>query len=299
MNSRKNSKLLLAFHQSDPRHFQIAILSVLLVYGIGWLEFDIEPAQVLMLLSTALSTQYVSTRIFRLPAFDPRSPLISTLSLCLLLRTNSLILTLATAALTILSKFIFKWNRKHIFNPTNFGLIAMMLLTDQVWVSPGQWGSRAFFGFLIACLGGLVIHRSARSDETCAFLLSYTAILFGRAIWLGDPLTIPLHQLQNGAFLLFAFYMISDPKTTPDSRAGRILHAFLVATGAAYIQFGLFRTNGMLWSLAFFSSFVPMIDRLLPGDRYQWITVNKTKREKGVTYETDRIIPSHFARTIG
>jgi Na+-transporting NADH:ubiquinone oxidoreductase subunit NqrB len=220
MNSRENSNLFLVFHQVDPRHFQIAILSVLL-------------------LPTAFATQYVSTRIFRLPAFDPRSPLISGLSLCLLLRTNSLILTLATATLTILSKFIFKWNRKHIFNPTNFGLVVMMLLTDQVWVSPGQWGSRAFFGFLIACLGGMVIHRSARSDETCAFLFSYTAILLGRAIWLGDPLTIPLHQLQNGAFLLFAFYMISDPKTTPNSRAGRILHAFLVATGAAYIQFGL------------------------------------------------------------
>ena len=113
MNSRENSKILLAFHQSDPRHFQIAILSVLLVYGIGWLEFDIGPAQVLMLLPTAFAPQYANTRIFRLPAFDPRSPLISGLSLCLLLRTNSLILTLATAALTILSKFIFKWNRKH------------------------------------------------------------------------------------------------------------------------------------------------------------------------------------------
>lgn len=220
MNSRKNSKLLLAFHHSDPRHFQLAILSVLLLYGIGWLEFDIEMSQVLMLLSTALATQYAGTRIFRLPAFDPRSPLISGLSLCLLLRTNSLVLTLATGTLTILSKFIFKWNRKHIFNPTNFGLVAMMLLTDQVWVSPGQWGSRAFFSFLIACLGGLVIHRSARSDETCAFFFSYTAILLGRAIWLGDPLTIPLHQLENGAFLLFGFYMISDPKTTPNSRAG-------------------------------------------------------------------------------
>ena len=40
----------------------------------------------------------------------------------------------------------------------------------QVWVSPGQWGSVAFFGFLIACLGGLVVNRAARSDVTFAFL---------------------------------------------------------------------------------------------------------------------------------
>ena len=44
--------------------------------------------------------------------------------------------------------------------------------------------------------------------------------------------------------------MISDPKTTPDSRAGRIVFAALVALGAAYVQFKLFRTNGLLWSLA-------------------------------------------------
>ena len=44
--------------------------------------------------------------------------------------------------------------------------------------------------------------------------------------------------------------MISDPKTTPDSRAGRLLFAALVAAGAWYVQFRLFRTNGLLWSLA-------------------------------------------------
>jgi Na+-translocating ferredoxin:NAD+ oxidoreductase RnfD subunit len=71
-------------------------------------------------------------------------------------------------------------------------------------------------------------------------------ILFRRAIWLGDPLAIPLHQLQNGAFLIFSFYMISDPKTTPNSRAGRVLFALLVAAGAGFVQFELYRTNGLL-----------------------------------------------------
>jgi Na+-translocating ferredoxin:NAD+ oxidoreductase RnfD subunit len=89
-------------------------------------------------------------------------------------------------------------------------------------------------------------------------------------MWLGDPLHIPLHQLESGALLLFAFFMISDPKTTPDSRAGRVVFAFLVAFGAAYVQFRLFRTNGLLWSLALFSLAVPLLDRLLPGERYSW-----------------------------
>jgi len=64
--------------------------------------------------------------------------------------------------------------------------------------------------------------------------------------------------------------MISDPKTTPDSRAGRVLFAALVAFGAWYVQFRLFRTNGLLWSLAVWSMAVPVIDQLLPGRRYSW-----------------------------
>ena len=61
-----------------------------------------------------------------------------------------------------------------------------------------------------------------------------------------------------------------DPKTTPDSRAGRIVFAALVAYGAWYVQFRLFRTNGLLWSLAGLSLAVPLIDWLLPGARYSW-----------------------------
>lgn len=146
----------------------------------------------------------------------------------------------------------------------------MMLLTDRVWVSPGQWGNAAFFAFLMACLGGLIVNRAARSDVTYAFIVAYLVLVFGRSAWLGEPLAIPIHRLENGALLLFTFFMISDPRTTPDSRAGRIVFACLVATGAWYVQFGLFRTNGVFWSLAAWSMTVPLIDWLLPGVRYAW-----------------------------
>jgi Na+-transporting NADH:ubiquinone oxidoreductase subunit NqrB len=254
----------------DPRLYQILVLSSLLVYGVTRLDLEIRPGRVLLLLATALLTQWACTRLWRLPAFDPRSALISGLSLCLLMRTNSAGLALAVAAVTIASKFVLRVQGKHIFNPTNFGIVAMMLATGQVWVSPGQWGSAAFFGFLIACLGGLVVNRAARSDVTYAFLAFYLAILFGRALWLGQPMIIPLHQLSSGAFLIFTFFMISDPRTTPDSRAGRILFALLVALGAGFVQFVLYRPNGLLLSLAFLSPVVPLLDLLLPGRRYAW-----------------------------
>ena len=85
-------------------------------------------------------------------------------------------------------------------------------------------------------------------------------------------MAIPLHRLENGALVLFAFFMISDPRTTPNSRAGRLLFAALVALGAYTVQFWLFRTNGLLWSLAVCSLAVPFLDRVLPGTRYQWMS---------------------------
>ncbi|HMD36229.1 MAG TPA: RnfABCDGE type electron transport complex subunit D [Vicinamibacterales bacterium] len=254
---------------SDPRLYQIAALASLLSYGMGWLGFDISAPRVFVLLGTALATQTIGDRWGGRPA-NIRSALISGLSLCLLLRTNSEALAAAGAAITIASKFVIRVRGKHLFNPTNGGLVAMMLLTSQVWVSPAQWGTTAFFAFLMVCAGTLVVNRAARSDVTYAFLAFYCALLFGRSLYLGEPMTIPIHRLESGALLLFAFFMISDPKTTPNSRFGRIVFAALVAYGAWYVQFRLFRTNGLLWSLALWSMAVPVIDRLLPGKRYEW-----------------------------
>jgi Na+-translocating ferredoxin:NAD+ oxidoreductase RnfD subunit len=272
----------------DPRVYQIGVLSALLAYGMGWLDFEITPARAVLLLGTVLATQALCDRLdARLrPSGSggatahqgPRpvnwkSALISGLSLCLLLRTNSPGLAVLAGVIAIGAKFVFRIKRKHLFNPTNGAVVALLLFTDQAWVSPGQWGSVAFFGFLMACLGGLVVNRASRSDVTYAFIVAYCALMFGRSAYLGEPMAIPLHRLQSGALLLFTFFMISDPKTTPDSRAGRVVFAALVALTAWYVQFRLFRTNGLLWSLAAWSMAVPLIDRLLPGDRYSWTAI--------------------------
>jgi enediyne biosynthesis protein E5 len=279
----------------DPRHYQIAMLATLLLYGVAGLDFEIQGRQAITMLGVALLTQYACSKLWALPAFDPRSALISGLSLCLLLRTNYLELSVLAAVVTIASKFVIRFRSKHIFNPTNFGIVAMMLLTGQVWVSPGQWGNAAFFGLLMACLGGLVVNRAARSDVAFTFIVSYVALVVGRSAYLGEPMTIPLHRLQSGALLLFTFFMISDPKTTPNSRAGRMLFGLLVAWGAWYVQFRLFRTNGLLWSLAGFSMLVPLIDLVLPGTRYDWSRpdVGRLLSRKGDSYEENTATRAH------
>ena len=253
----------------DPRLYQIASLSALLLYGLLVLQFEISIWQIIVTLITAQLAQYAATRLCKLPAFDPKSALISSLSLCLLLRTDSLAVAALAAVITIGSKFVIRWKGKHIFNPTNLALIAVTA-SHLGWISSGQWGQVAWFGFLIVCLGSLVVTRAARADITLAFLCFYIGLLFVRALWLGDPLTIPSHQIQSGALLIFAFFMISDPKTTPDSQTGRIIYGLLVSLAALYVQFCLFTPNGPLWGLIACAPLVPLIDRMFPGVRYDW-----------------------------
>jgi Na+-transporting NADH:ubiquinone oxidoreductase subunit NqrB len=253
----------------DPRWYQIAMLSALLGYGTFGLGFGLGAPRIAATIGTALATQYLCTRLWRLPRFDPLSALISGIGLCTLLRTNGIAATGIAAAIAIASKFILRWRGKHLYNPTNLALV-VMLVAGAGWISPGQYGHVAFVALLMVCLGLTVVCKAGSADVTLAFLGTYTAILFGRSWWMGEPLTIPLHRLQSGLLLQFAFNMISDPRTTPDSRAGRLLFGALVAVGAGVVQFMLFRTNGPVWSLAACTLLVPALDRWLEGPRHQW-----------------------------
>lgn len=269
----------------DPRVYQIVALSTLLVLGLLKYGFDIPLSHVAITLMGALAGQWLATRMgwpftsaarTSPPPFEWRSALISGLSLCLLLRTRQPLWMAVAGLVAVGSKFALRVPRaggggtKHLLNPTNGAIVILLLIGAPVWVSPAQWGHHLALAFGVAGFGSLVVHRSARSDVTLAFLAAWAALLFGRAAYLGQTWAAPLHQLENGSLALFAFHMISDPKTTPDSRAGRIAFACLVALGAGFVQFVLYRTNGLLWSLAAFSLLVPMLDRWLPGRAFEW-----------------------------
>ena len=219
---------------------------------------------------TALAVQLICTRVASLPSFDPRSPLITALSLTLLLRTDELILAMSAAAIAIAAKFLIRINGKHVFNPANFAIVLLILVRDDVWVSTGQWGSTAFGALALASLGFIVLTRARRAETTIGFLVAYAALLFGRAIWLGDPLSIPVHYMQNGALLIFAFFMISDPKTSPNTAFGRLVFAGIVATIAVAIQFYWYQPNGPILALIISAPLVPFIDLLSRGRLYRW-----------------------------
>jgi Na+-translocating ferredoxin:NAD+ oxidoreductase RnfD subunit len=254
----------------DPRYYQIAELGSLLSFGIAVLGFDITAPDSAVVFTTALGIQFVAGRLAGLERFDPLSPVITSLSLTLLLRADAWYLFALAAVVAIGSKFLLRVRGKHVFNPANAGIVAAIALSEHAWISSGQWGSAAIGAFAFCCLGFLVLTRARRAETTLAFLAAYAVLVFGRAFWLGDPLAIPLHQLQNGALLLFAFFMISDPKTSPDSAPGRIAYGTLVAAVAFVIQFVYFVPGAPVLALILCAPAVPLIDTVRAGRRYDW-----------------------------
>ncbi|MGA8611376.1 MAG: RnfABCDGE type electron transport complex subunit D [Xanthobacteraceae bacterium] len=255
---------------SDARHFQIVALSSLLAINFVWLDFGAKPLYSALAISSALLTQIVCSRLFGLKQIDLRSPLITGLSLSLLLRANDPWLPAIAGFIAIASKFALRIDGRHIFNPAGFAIVVLLLTSTGVWISPGQWGASIWLATLFVFFAILVLQAAQRSDIALFFLGSHAMLLFARAYWLGDPLGIPLHQLQSGSLLIFAFFMISDPRTTPDSRAARFCFALAVAVIAHYLAFFMQMRPALYVALIALSPITVLLNRLIPGRQFQW-----------------------------
>jgi Na+-transporting NADH:ubiquinone oxidoreductase subunit NqrB len=255
---------------SDARHYQIAALASLVIFNIGWIDFGARPVNSALAIGGALLAQLIFSRWFGPEIVDLRSPLITGLSLSLLMRADEPWLHALAGVIAIGSKFIFRIDGKHIWNPAGFAIVVLLFSSKGIWISPGAWGTAVWFSALLAFFAILVLHASRRSDMAIFFLGCHGALLLARAFWLGDPLAIPLHQLQSGSLLIFAFFMISDPRTTPDSRLGRLLFALAVAALAHYLAFFMQMRPALYVALIAFSPVTLLLDRLLPAQRFAW-----------------------------
>jgi enediyne biosynthesis protein E5 len=253
----------------DPRHGQIAAQTAFLILELTWLDFGPSPAQVAVLIGGGLLLDALRARLTRTPP-NWRSALATGLSASLLLRTDDPLLWLAGCGLAIGSKMLFRVNGKHLFNPSAFAIVVLLLTSNEVWVSPGQWGTRLWLAALALAMGCLILSRVARLDLALAFLGVHAALLLLRALALGDPLVIPLHQVQSGGVLIFALFMLTDPRSTPDSPMGRLVFGTAVAVLAHLLLFIGEVREGMFYALILVSCVTPFIDRVWPGERFAW-----------------------------
>jgi hypothetical protein len=254
---------------SDPRYYQLAVQGSLLFWGIIYLGFSLSIQDVLAVWLCALLLQWLLTQHYQL-AFNPLSAINSSMSILLLLQTNQLIYLLLAISIAIASKFFIRWQQRHIFNPSNLGIVLVLLVSDSTWVASGQWGQSMWWGLLLLGFGLITFIGWSRLLGSLSFLAAYTLLIGLRAFFLGDPWLLPLHQLQNGALLIFAFFMLSDPMTTPNSALGRIFLGVLVAIVAWILQFIYYIPNAFLYALALSSPFVILINQIMWGTHYQW-----------------------------
>jgi Na+-transporting NADH:ubiquinone oxidoreductase subunit NqrB len=197
-----------------------------------------------------------------LPAVNWRSPLITALGLSLLLRVDHLPTMMLAATLAIASKFCLKVEHKHYFNPANFGIVAVLSLTQDAWVSPGQWGEDIWYSLVFLGAGGLVLKRVGRWDTTVAFLGSYALLEALRNLWLGWTWDVWGHRLMSGSLLLFALFMVTDPRSIPNARPARLIWAGAIALLTFILRNEFYLPNAVFWALFALSPFTLWLDKL-------------------------------------
>jgi Na+-transporting NADH:ubiquinone oxidoreductase subunit NqrB len=263
----------LEFYKSvDPRYFQFAALGTLTCLQVVGSDFGTSLEILTLTLYSVAFVHIALSFILGTHHFDVRSSLISAFSLSLLLRSNELWIYPLAALLAVGSKALITHKGKHMFNPAAFAIASLLLLMPQtVWVSIGQWGNFSWFAGLIVCLGAMVLTRSRSADISLFFIGSWALLCFGRAFYLGDPLSIPLHQMQSGALLIFTFFMISDPMTAPVHRMARLLFAAAVAALAFFLFFEYRIREALFYSLIIISCITPILNHIWRAERFIWM----------------------------
>src|SRR5688572_15741755 len=262
----------------DPRYFQVIFQAIFLAYGILFLHWSADWQHYVISVAGCLLFQYAadsirSKRFLRPNEFDRWgfSVLISAMSLCLLLKTNYWYVSLLAAFLTVASKYIFRCNKKHIFNPSAFGIVATLLIAKDAWLSPGQWGSNAVIFFTVVTLGTIVVTRVQKLDISLAFLLTFFGLLYWRQVHvLGWPMDHFIHSVSTGSLLLFTFFMISDPRTSPNHPVARIVWAILIAAVSFYLAAFKWKYNTIIWVLVAAAPLVPLLDKVFKAKEFHW-----------------------------
>lgn len=263
----------------DPRVFQIAFLSSFLALGLLGLEFRLEPAQAFLCVASALLTQAFFLKALKVPDVGFLSAAVTGLGLSLLVRADTYWVHPLAACVGIAGKFLVRFRGKHLFNPANLGVVFALLVTGRAWVSPSQWGHELSSAGWVVLLGAAIALRARTADVSLAFLGSFLGLCALRILWLGQRWAVLGHRLDDSSLLLFTFFMVSDPRTIPDSRRGRVALAALTALAAFVWQFGLYRLNGLFYALFLLTPTTALWDRLWPGAPHRWVPGDSDEKD--------------------
>jgi len=253
------------------RRFAIA-LTVFNLLGHSWFGFEQSWAQMFVSLAAGYSTELILEWLdarahgrkptfaggfvcfvnFLLPAH------ITALAIAMLLYANDRLWVIAFATVTaIASKSIFRIatgkGTRHIFNPSNLGITVTLLLFSWVGIAPPYHFTENLPSAGRWILPGIIIVSGSflnwRFTQKLPLILTWVSCFFLQALlrhlFLDSSLIGALMPMTGMAFIVFTFYMLTDPSTTPVKPVPQMLFgaavAFLYCTCMLlHIVFGLF-----------------------------------------------------------
>jgi Na+-translocating ferredoxin:NAD+ oxidoreductase RnfD subunit len=224
----------------DPRWLFASFHTSYVVLGHLLLNFNrsLDQIAIALVVCAALEMIYTfaMTRMFILPL----SGLISGLGLAILFTApgNGWMMLLA-AWMTMTFKYLLTWRGHHLYNPTNIALVLLLLFSGgQMALAPAyQWGGFWQVPVVVFVLGTIVCWRAKKLPLVVAFWLTYSLGALLRAQLTHMPVEITLYaQLSGGAFWLFSFFMITDPKTSPPDVKGMIKFGIAVGLVDIWLQ---------------------------------------------------------------
>ena len=205
---------------------------ITLILLVGHLSFGILESypKTLLAIAVSITAELILGRIFFGKWPHLASAYITGISVGILVRSPAYWPFALCALISITSKYVLRVKDRHIWNPSNFGVSAILFLAGDVAASLSiQWGNFLAPMLVIWALGAAIIWRLRRFHITATYVVSFLILAFLRAWMTGAPWLSEIAPITGPEYQLFIFFMITDPKTTVRSKTGQCVVAFSVA----------------------------------------------------------------------
>ena len=283
----------------DPRLHVAAVIITIHVLGQLGLNFWVSVPQILAAILTCAIIEVVLTFRQSRAFVWPASAMLTGSGVALILRvvgtppdqpwsTYAWWVFAGVAGLSLLTKYVIRYQGSHVFNPSNIGLVLAFVILGSSRVEPLDfwWGPLDIWmliAYVVIIGGGLLITRRLHLLALAAtFWVTLTAGLGVLAAsghcmtarWAFEPVCGADYLrviATSPEVLIFLFFMITDPKTAPAGRVGRVVFGALVAIASVLLmapQTNEFGTKvGLLAGLVVICAARPVLDRFLPEPR--------------------------------
>jgi Na+-translocating ferredoxin:NAD+ oxidoreductase RnfD subunit len=160
----------------------------------------------------------------------PASAYITGISVGILVRSPFLWPFALASLISIASKYVLRFRGRHLWNPSNFGVSAVVFLAPSTAaVLSIQWGNNVWPMVVIWLLGTAIVWRVKRLHISATYVAAFVVFAFVRSLITGNPWLAAVAPLTGPMYQLFVFFMVTDPRTTVSSRRWQIIVVILVA----------------------------------------------------------------------